>query len=602
MVRPNKPLSDAIGRLLEDPDAGAERVVQLRDALASDGKLLDRMNDEARLGHIKAFVITEDAPVGRYDIPSGTLALPAASFGPSGARASEDLAAILKLQDMSVRFGNSVYTDASGNKTPISQEMLGNLQRSINESPVLAAQMKAAVSASPSPHLINFSILDAGFGAGATYDGDSKSINVPAARLQTTSASDKDGFDPFSMAYTLAHEAQHGFNHAAKRQAYDVFDREVREIARDGNPINDYTAPIGKLIGAGRQDEARAEIAGWNAVVSMVRQSKPEADLDAMGRVQNIRGHLFVEKNFAARKFEGRPGLIFGPDLSLEPTAANIETMGQRYFDRFPADTPGKNAREVSTLGPHREADYANYYGRNAIERLITIDRKHARTIDGVEPQMHIDMGALKLSERLIERLGLEIDPRPQQRQAYYDTSQSPPALRHFDHTKTGPSLNQHVPIDPAVLKDEPVALVRDRPTPTQQGHPDHDLYTQIAAQVRHQDQQHGRQWDGTSERMTASLLALAKENGLSQVDHVVFSARPDRAAAGEHVFLVQGRLDDPAHVRTHMKTEEALRTPEAVSFAKVDALNDRKAEQASDLQPSRQVQDETQKGPHAGR
>lgn len=137
---------------------------------------------------------------------------------------------------------------------------------------------------------------------------------------------------------------------------------------------------------------------------------------------------------------------------------------------------------------------------------------------------------------------------------------------------------------------------------PARPGHQDHGLYSQIASHVREQDRQHGRQWDGTSERMTASLLALAKESGLSQVGHVVFSAGTDRAAAGENVFLVQGRLDDPAHVRTHMKTEEAVRTPEAMSFARVEAMNERRAEQGIEPQVSRPMPDETQKPPGIGR
>lgn len=47
MARPNKRLSDAIDRLSADPAATADRIAQLRDALVSDSKLLDRMSDEA---------------------------------------------------------------------------------------------------------------------------------------------------------------------------------------------------------------------------------------------------------------------------------------------------------------------------------------------------------------------------------------------------------------------------------------------------------------------------------------------------------------------------------------------------------------------------
>ena len=137
--------------------------------------------------------------------------------------------------------------------------------------------------------------------------------------------------------------------------------------------------------------------------------------------------------------------------------------------------------------------------------------------------------------------------------------------------------------------------------SPTEPSHRDHALYTQIAGHVRAQDQQHGRRWDQTSERLTASLLALSKEAGLTRVDHVVFSARTDRVAAGENVFVVQGRLDDPAHVRAHMKTEEATRTPESASFAKLEALNERALGQTPNPAQG-QVQDDPVRGPSLGR
>lgn len=140
------------------------------------------------------------------------------------------------------------------------------------------------------------------------------------------------------------------------------------------------------------------------------------------------------------------------------------------------------------------------------------------------------------------------------------------------------------------------------RSDPSRPGHPDHGLYSQIAGQVREQDRQHGRQWDETSERMTASLLVLAKDSGLSQVDHVVFSIKNEHVAAGENVFVVQGRLDDPAHLRAHMKTDEAARTPEAASFEKVEAINERIARQTAQAQALGQTPEETPKGPGMGR
>lgn len=139
------------------------------------------------------------------------------------------------------------------------------------------------------------------------------------------------------------------------------------------------------------------------------------------------------------------------------------------------------------------------------------------------------------------------------------------------------------------------------RTTPSQAGHPDHGLYSQIAGHVREHDRQNGRPWDEVSQRMTASLLALAKEGGLSQVDHVVFSAKNGRVATGENVFVVQGRLDDPAHLRAHMKTDQAVRTPERASFEKVETLNERIAQEATLGRQVAQIQDDGFRGPTMG-
>ncbi|MGH8082083.1 MAG: XVIPCD domain-containing protein, partial [Lysobacter sp.] len=449
------------------------------------------------------------------------------------------LDAALKIQEMTLRFGNSTYKDEAGNSVVVSQEMVGNLLTAINASPVLADRITAAIDAEPKPHLKNFGILPHGQGAGAAYDGNDKTMLIPANRLQNKSPTNTSGFDVAPMVFTLAHETQHGFNHENKRQAWGAFDGELKRIARDNNPINDYTPPIEKFLLASRQDEARAEIAGWNAVVSMKGQSDPQVDLEDMKRIGGIRSYVFLQRDDATQQLVGKSGLSFNADSTLEPTPNNIEAMGKNYFDRSPKGD-GIESAQTANLGPYGEADYPNYYGKNAIERVIVFDREYARSVGGVEPQMHINMGQLRLSERLIERLGLEIDPNPERPQPYYDTGQSPPALHHFEHTRTGPNRNQHIPIDlespPDTFAQTPTKL-----SPSQSGHSDHPLYSQIADRVREQDQHHGRQWDETSERMTASLLALAKEGGLSRVDHVVFSAKTDRTAAGENVFVVQG-------------------------------------------------------------
>lgn len=97
-------------------------------------------------------------------------------------------------------------------------------------------------------------------------------------------------------------------------------------------------------------------------------------------------------------------------------------------------------------------------------------------------------------------------------------------------------------------------------------------LYQQIQQGIAELDARHGRTYDATSERMSVSLLALAKENGLQSVDHVVLSKQTPDQPAGHQIFLVQGDLADPSHSRISMPTEVAARTPVAESLKQVDA------------------------------
>lgn len=99
---------------------------------------------------------------------------------------------------------------------------------------------------------------------------------------------------------------------------------------------------------------------------------------------------------------------------------------------------------------------------------------------------------------------------------------------------------------------------------------------------------------DASRERLAAALTVLAKENGLSRIDHVVISRGGVGIQTGDNVFVVEGRLDDPANRRAHMNTEQAMQMPSDVSIQRIEALN--KSVEAEQTQ-ARQVatQDSTQ-------
>lgn len=108
---------------------------------------------------------------------------------------------------------------------------------------------------------------------------------------------------------------------------------------------------------------------------------------------------------------------------------------------------------------------------------------------------------------------------------------------------------------------------------PRKEGHPDQPLYRQIRDGVSAVDARHGRSFDETSERMTASLLAAAKSSGLERVDHVVLG-NPPSDGSGPRMFVVQGALDNPAHLRSSVAISDAVNTPVEQSLAKVEQMS----------------------------
>lgn len=115
---------------------------------------------------------------------------------------------------------------------------------------------------------------------------------------------------------------------------------------------------------------------------------------------------------------------------------------------------------------------------------------------------------------------------------------------------------------------------------PNDPAHPDHAMLNQIRDGVRGLGAQNGVAFDDGAERLCHSLLAACKDNrdqyagsnysmsanALTRVDHIV--------AGPEHVFAVQGRLDDPAQLRAHVPVAEAMQTPIEQSDAKLLAAN----------------------------
>lgn len=144
------------------------------------------------------------------------------------------------------------------------------------------------------------------------------------------------------------------------------------------------------------------------------------------------------------------------------------------------------------------------------------------------------------------------------------------------------------------VVADE-AQTPRPSPAPLQPGHPDHALYQQVRAGVAALDARHGREFDETSERMTASLLVLAKDSGLERVDHVLLSQATPESHAGKNLFVVQGEPDNPAHLRASIPTEQAAQTPVEQSVQQLEVVSQRQEQEALKQQQEQVQLDQVQ-------
>ena len=301
MAAPNFQLEAAIRRFGAQPGVTAAQEAQLRAAVAADVDHLTLLNSQAASGQIRGFAleVSSATQIGTYDKRSGMVSLPAASFAGAGNGANADLRAVVGIQALSVDFGDKTWQDAAGTSQPVSQDMVSNLQATLNGSPVLANQVKGAVL---QKHVEHFSLLPNGMAAGATYDGTTldgtpKGINLPAVRLQSKTAANPHGrYDAIDMTFVLGHEVQHGFNNAAKQAATSQFLQDVVVQEKVKSHTHDYSDELRAYLKAGREDEAKAEIAGWNALLSLQRQTDSKGNgLDLMLGTRNARVFDFIE-------------------------------------------------------------------------------------------------------------------------------------------------------------------------------------------------------------------------------------------------------------------------------------------------------------------
>jgi len=235
-----------------------------------------------------------------------------------------------------------------------------------------------------------------------------------------------------------------------------------------------------------------------------------------------------------------------------------------------------------------------HYYGAAAIKYAVHIHTTHAPWHEGKQTPMAVNLDRLGLSQRLLEESGLDLGK--QRHVDYLDSSTNPPTPRRFRDTaetrpQVSPLLNHASDVDlertqsktaPGLVAPSPVAPSPAVPSPADPNHHDHAMLQQIRAGVCALDQNHGKPYDDSSERISRCLLAACKDNrdmrpetggvplsskALQRVDHVLLGTTGN-------IFAVEGELHDPAHKRVCVPLQQALQTPVEQSDQKLQAAN----------------------------
>lgn len=116
-----------------------------------------------------------------------------------------------------------------------------------------------------------------------------------------------------------------------------------------------------------------------------------------------------------------------------------------------------------------------------------------------------------------------------------------------------------------------------------QAGHPDHAMFNQALQGVHQLDAAHGRTPDQGSTNLAGALVVAAKQDGMSQINHVALSDDGARA------FAVQGDLNSPFKQIADVHTQQAIATSLDKSTQSLQQIDQQQRAQASQHEQTQQ-------------
>lgn len=265
--------------------------------------------------------------------------------------------------------------------------------------------------------------LESGASEGGHYDSNIQTLRVPPISVVYDSSDSNQMPFKYGLMFVMGHEIQHSFNREMQNTAISKYMDEIKKEVKKPDGERNFTAPMAGYMAIFRKDEADAQIAGYNAVLSAMRESNPDLKLDDLAKSTNRMSDFLTRgKKWHPAKFHD-DYQYDSETFVIQPTDKNLEAAAHHYFDRD------------SKLGCQRNSNYVNHYVRSMLEIAIDADLAEKARNPSHKAPFALDMQGFKvpridnpneftnipLNEYLIESNGLRIKsdkPVP-----YIDTS-----------------------------------------------------------------------------------------------------------------------------------------------------------------------------------
>jgi hypothetical protein len=486
-----------------------------------------------------------------------------------------------KLRAMIADFKTELTRHGGGNP-----QAANNFEAMFERSPHLKT---LALQAVRDGHLQGFEINRNGF-SGGNYDPNDRILRLNYGELAIGHE------DPKWMAqniHTAAHEVRHALERTSGQRQFLEFEalasKEMqRMIMPDAGqapgsvqqPPHDYTRALAGFIEANRRSEAVAEIAGFNAVVSMIRADGRTPDLASIYEAAPEKTGEYIRRSGEApnHRYALQPGIVLNADFTMAESPANRRAVGREYFNDPAADTQ---------LGARKDQDYSNHVAVPALQYIVSVESRLPALYAeyGLRPSpVHINMKALGLDEKQLEPYLKLRDGKPF---VYYDTSSGVAVKKSFDpFVEKSPEKSPEKkdvspkPTDPG--KAEPGRTGKPGKGPDGDGYgadgvgavdPVERLdgrrradFDTIAATVSRD----GR-WDAAASRNIAGalLLEVERDPGVRQVDRVLLT---DRGGDTRVFAMYSPNGDREPFFHTSVDAASASRQPAAQTLAEVAA------------------------------